>query len=93
MNFEWSAGKAEANLKKHGIAFTEAGSVFSDPLAITFYDLDHSETEQRYLTFGVALSGRSLVVAHASRGDTIRTISARLMTSRERRQYEQYEQG
>jgi uncharacterized DUF497 family protein len=66
--------------------------VFGDPLALTFDDVEHSEGEPRYLTFGVSSGSRALVVAHTARGDKIRIISARAMTPRERRDYEQYGQ-
>ena len=87
--FEWDEAKALANLRKHGVPFEEAASVFSDPLAYTFGDPDHSVGEQRLLTFGISQSGRLLVVAHAERGRSIRVISARTATRHERVLYEQ----
>ena len=87
--FEWDALKAVSNLRKHGVAFEEAASVFSDPLAYTFGDPDHSIGEQRMLTFGSSQSGRVLVVAHVERGRAIRIISARKATRYERGIYEQ----
>ena len=87
--FEWDELKAVSNLRKHGVAFEEAASVFSDPLAYTVGDPDHSVGEQRLLTFGFSQSGRVLVVAHAERGRAIRTISARKATRHERGIYEQ----
>jgi len=92
MRFEWSARKAEANLRKHGVSFDEAATVFADSLALTFDDPDHPANELRYLTFGVSDREHFLVVAHTPRGDTIRIISARGMTPRERGQYEQFDQ-
>jgi uncharacterized DUF497 family protein len=92
MNFEWSTTKAEANLRKHGVTFREASTVFADPLSMTSDDPDHSFEERRYLDFGSARIGRLLVVSYTERGDTIRLISARLMTSRERGKYEEYRQ-
>jgi uncharacterized protein len=92
MHFEWDAAKAKGNEQKHGVTFDEATTVFGDPLALTFDDVEHSADERRYLTFGVSNDNRGLVVAHTSRGDTIRIISARTMTPRERRDYEQYGQ-
>lgn len=89
MEFEWDIKKAAANLKKHSVSFEEAGSVFGDPLAITFLDPDHSENEDRFLTFGMSENQRLLVVSHASRGVRTRVISARLMTRREIRIYEE----
>ena len=52
MEFEWDPQKAASNLAKHSVAFPEAATVFGDPLAITYSDPDHSEDEDRYLTFG-----------------------------------------
>jgi uncharacterized DUF497 family protein len=92
MHFEWDATKAQGNAQKHGVTFDEAATVFGDPLALTFDDVEHSEGEPRYLTFGISSGNRALVVAHTARGDNIRIISSRAMTSRERRDYEQYGQ-
>ena len=92
MQFEWHAAKARSNEEKHGVSFDEAIAVFGDPLALTFQDVEHSGVESRYLTFGVCRGNRSLVVAHTSRGDKIRIISARTMTRRERRDYERHGQ-
>ncbi len=55
MDFEWDPTKAAANLKKHGVSFDEATSVFGDPLALTFGDPDHSGSEVRLITFGLSL--------------------------------------
>lgn len=87
--FEWDETKAATNLRKHGVPFEEAASVFSDPLAYTFDDPDHSVGEQRLLTFGLSQSGRLLAVVHAERGRAIRIISARRATRHERGIYEQ----
>ena len=63
--FEWDDAKAAANQRKHSVAFEEAASVFSDPLAYTFDDPDHSVGESRFLTFGFSQMGRLLVVVHS----------------------------
>lgn len=89
MNFEWDSVKARNNLRKHGVAFEEASSVFYDPLAVTGADPDHSEGEERIITFGMSSLGRLLVVAHTERGAAIRIISARVATRHERRIYEE----
>jgi len=89
MRFEWDPRKAAANLKKHGVTFQEAGTVFGDPLAITFQDPDHSEGEERQMTFGVSLQKRLIVVSHTQRKDRTRIISARLMDRKERVIYEE----
>lgn len=74
----------EARYLVYGISFHDAATVFGDPLAITFPDPDHSEDEERSVTFGMSQSHRLLVVAHTNRGDKTRIISARLMTRKER---------
>jgi len=89
MDFEWDERKAATNLKKHGVSFHEAGTVFGDPMAITFHDPEHSENEHRFLTFGLSRSSRLLVVAHTDRGHIVRIISARLMKRHERKIYEE----
>ena len=93
MEPEWDVAKSRVNERKHGVSFGEAASVFGDPLALTFEDIFHSFHERRYLTFGLSAVSRPLVVVHTSRGDTIRIISARLMTPHERRSYEQWEES
>lgn len=89
MHFVWDPIKARKNLRKHGVTFEEASTSFYDPLAVTGADPDHSEGEERMVTFGVSSSGRLLVVAHTERGDAIRIISARITTKQERQIYEE----
>lgn len=88
MEFEWDPEKAARNLAKHGVSFHEAATVFGDPLALTYYDPDHSQEEDRFLTFGHSAEGRLLLVSHTDRGERTRIISARLATRKERRLYE-----
>ncbi len=88
MNFEWDSEKAASNLRKHGVSFAEAATVYGDLLALTFNDPDHSVAERRFLTFGVSSLNRLLVVSHTERGGALRIISARQTTRRERRIYE-----
>jgi len=89
MEFEWNPEKAARNLRKHGVAFTEAATVFGDPLSVTVPDPDHSEDEDRYITIGLSDRNRLLMVAHAERGKRIRIISARELTRPEREAYEE----
>jgi len=89
MQFEWDPRKDLANQRKHAVGFREATTVFGDPFAITFPDVEHSADEQRFLTIGASAVGRLLVVAHAERNETIRIISARPATPRERKFYEE----
>ena len=77
------------NLAKHGLSFQDAATVFGDPLAITYSDSDHSEEEDRFLTFGHSSEGDLLVVSHTDRGDCIRIISARRATRKEKKHYEE----
>ncbi|HEY3319413.1 MAG TPA: BrnT family toxin [Planctomycetota bacterium] len=89
MEFQWDGDKAARNVAKHGVGFTEAATIFGDPLALTFGDPDHSEDEDRFLTFGCSSTGRLLVVSHTDREEATRIISARVATRRERRIYEE----
>ena len=89
MEFEWDPRKDAVNRRKHGIGFREATTVFGDPLAITFPDVDHSISEERFLTVGASASGRLLVVAHTEGEGAIRIISARPVARSERRFYEE----
>jgi len=89
MQFEWDPAKGAANLKKHRVSYHEAATVMADPLSTTFPDDVHSEDEVRFLTIGASTRGNILVVAHTERNDTIRIISARRATKREREFYEQ----
>ena len=89
VTFTWDARKALANLKKHGVDFKEAATVFYDPLSTTFPDHDHSEAEQRFFTVGRSVRGTILVVSHTEEDDTIRIISARPATRRELKFYEE----
>ena len=89
MEFEWDRAKAEANQAKHGVSFLEGCEVFGDDQSSTVRDPDHSADEDRYLIFGLTRSGRYLVVSYTERENRIRLISAREMTPRERRAYEQ----
>lgn len=89
MQFEWDPKKAALNLRKHGVTFHEAATIFGDPLAVTFHDPDHSADEDRYITFGLSRTERLLVVSHTERGTGTRIINPRLMDGKERRIYEE----
>ena len=89
MLFEWDSHKARDNEDKHGVSFTEAAEVFEDDHSSCVPDPDHSLHEQRFLIFGVSKQGNPLVVSYTERGERIRLLSARPMTSYERRAYEQ----
>jgi len=86
VEFQWDPRKAETSRRRHGIEFLDAVMVFDDNLGITL--LDEHPTEERFVTFGMDARGRMLAVSYSVRGDTVRIISARTATSRERAQYE-----
>lgn len=88
MEFEWDDIKAASNKRKHGVSFTEAMTVFGDPLSLTAFDPDHSAEEDRFITIGNAATGRLIVVSHTDRGSQIRMISVRAATKAERKEYE-----
>ena len=92
MEFEWDANKAAENLRKHGVSFIEAATVFGDFLGTTVPDPAHSFGEHRFITVGLSNSGRLLIVAHAERGDRVRIITARTLTAKEKRAYENTEE-
>lgn len=88
-DFEWDAVKA----RKHGVTFDQAATVFQDALALTVFDAEHSELEERWFTLGFDASGALLAVSHTFQASTparirVRLISARLATRRERQFYE-----
>jgi uncharacterized protein len=89
MRFEWDPEKAEANLRKHEVAFEEACTAFGDPLSVTIGDPDHSDDEDRFVLIGQTYRGRLVVVVHTDREGATRLISARMAEPRERRSYEQ----
>ena len=88
MEFEWDPNKSDTNLRKHGVSFHEASTVFGDPLSITFNDPDHSIGEHRLLTFGYSRMNQLLAVVHTDGHGKTRIISARRATKRERKIYE-----
>ncbi len=89
MKFEWDPVKAETNKSKHGVTFDEATTVFGDVLSVSARDLAHSAGENRFVTFGLSSHGHVLVVSHTDRGGVIRIISARTVTRKEKRIYEE----
>lgn len=88
MEFEVDPIKAANNVKKHGVSFEEAASVFGDPMAYTFADPDHSVGETRWLMFGRSCMDRVLAVIYTHRRGKYRIISARRATRHERKIYE-----
>ncbi len=89
MKFEWDPVKALRNKKKHGITFSEALTVFNDPLELTIPDPDHSSGEFRFLSIGKSDKGKLQIVSYTeNQNGIIRIINSRKATPREKRQYE-----
>ncbi len=98
VRFDWSKAKAASNIRKHGVGFPEAQTVFGDPASITVYDEEHSIREDRYVTIGQTNLGNLLVVVHTEYeetggGEVWWLISARRATRREAREYGKETQG
>jgi uncharacterized protein len=88
MHFEWDTKKEQSNQQKHQVPFEEAATVWTDPLALIAPDPEHSTIEEeREWIIGESYKGRLLVVVYNQRGETVRIISARPVTKRERKQY------
>ena len=92
MSFEWDEAKNRANIRKHGVSFEEAQTVFHDANAIRFHDPDHSATEDRFLLLGMSMKLHVLIVCHCYRSDdeVIRLISARRANKAEQGDYATY---
>ena len=89
--FEWDQTKHAANLKKHGISFEEAKTVFSDDFARLIGDPDHSQDEERFILLGTSIESNLLIVCHCIREeDSVRIISARKADKKERQIYENF---
>jgi len=90
MKFDWNPDKNKSNIKKHGVDFKEAETVFQDEMALELFDGEHSEDEERYIIIGISSKTRELMVCHCFRngGDVIRIISARRATKNEIALYE-----
>ncbi|MEN9867894.1 MAG: hypothetical protein RL748_3484 [Pseudomonadota bacterium] len=91
-DFDWDSAKAGSNIKKHRVSFEQAATVFQDALALTVYDDQHSQYEERWFTIGHSLDGALLAVSHTFVTTSpinvrIRIISARAATKQERRFY------
>jgi uncharacterized protein len=90
MRFEWDPAKATGNIRKHGVSFDEAVTVFKDPLAFIFDDITHSEQEHREIIIGASALRRMILVCFVERlEDVVRIISARPATRQEMKDYEE----
>ena len=90
IRFEWDENKNASNIRKHGVSFEEAKTVFYDECAVMIPDPDHSETEERFILMGFSARARILIVCHCWRQQesVIRIISARKATTQEKKQYD-----
>jgi len=91
LSFEWDEEKSKGNLRKHGVPFNEAKTVFNDPFAMTISDPDHSSQEDRYIDLGMSSQGRILMVWYTERGGSIRIIGSRKATRNQRQDYEEHQ--
>jgi uncharacterized DUF497 family protein len=88
VGYEWDPNKARTNIEKHGVHFADAVAILEDDRALTMRD-PYSEDEERWITLGLDVLDRVLVLVYTWRGDNIRVITARLATAQERRKYEE----
>ena len=89
LTFEWDEEKSKENLRKHGVSFNEAKTVFNDPFGMTIADPDHSLREDRYIDMGMSSRGRILTVWYTERGPNIRIVGSRKAAPSQRQQYEE----
>ena len=90
MKFQWDPAKAAKNIRKHGISFDEAVTIFKDPLAFIFDDMEHSKDEHREIIIGTSALSKMLLVCFVERHQNIiRIISVRPATRREKQDYEE----
>jgi uncharacterized DUF497 family protein len=90
--FEWDTQKAKLNEKKHKVTFEEVATIFIDPRSLTIFDEDHSQEEERWITMGISVSGRLIIVCHTCSEESedtmmIHIFSARKATSFEKKEY------
>ena len=91
LEFEWDDEKARSNRRKHRVSFEEAASAFSDPLALSMYDKEHSVDEERHVLIGESDRRRLPVVSFTDREGRVRIISARVANRHEKKRYEENE--
>jgi uncharacterized DUF497 family protein len=90
VKFQWDPKKATANIRKHGISFDEAVTVFKDPLALTFDDKAHSENEYREIVIGHSILNRLILVCFTERDEqVVRIFTSRRATKQEKKDYEE----
>ncbi len=94
-NFEWDPAKDRKNRNKHDIAFEESATVFKDSKALSIFDPDHSDGEERWITMGISDKGRLLIVVHTFREESEETVNIRIISSRKaaKRETKAYGEG
>ena len=92
-HFEWDEEKARTNHSKHKVGFRLATGVFRDPLALTIYNTEHSENEERWITLGLVENGQYLVVVHTHEIITATEVRIRIISARnaDRQEIHDYE--
>lgn len=90
INFEWDDKKAKSNFRKHGISFEEACTAFADEFSLTIDDPLHSEEENRLILIGKSIHNNTIIVVHLEKTESIRIISARKATKKEKSFYEEF---
>lgn len=88
-DFDWDTHKADSNLKKHGVTFEQAATVFLDALALTVFDEAHSQHEERWFTLGYATDGVLLAVAHTYEVTSTTSVRVRIISARPASRQEQ----
>ena len=81
-HFDWDEVKARANQKKHTVGFMQAEAVFRDPLALTIYDEEHSDEEERWITTGLTAAHQHLVVVHTFQEENSGEVHVRIISAR-----------
>jgi Uncharacterized protein conserved in bacteria len=87
-NVEWDPEKARINFQKHGISFELASSVFFDPRAVTIFDHEHGESEDRWITLGIAKNGQLVVMCHLFKEETKESCTIRIFSARKATKFE-----
>lgn len=94
-NFEWDSSKANLNIRKHGVSFERAATIFSDQRAVSIFDEEHSHYEERWITAGIDSAGILVVVCHTFNQNTDGTVRIRIFSARKatKKEYKQYREG
>ncbi len=80
--FEWDPLKSRDNLKKHHVSFDEGKTIFNDPFLVTYFDEEQSDEENRFISIGMSLKSRVLLVVHTEQEEQINTVVIRIISCR-----------